>query len=74
MKTPGGSKFIRLEFIRKDGRLGWLEGEVFNYLDESGIYALVAHLRDVTERVDVERQKDGFIGITSHELKTPLTT
>jgi two-component system sensor histidine kinase VicK len=74
METPGASKLVRLQFIRQDGRRGWLEGELYNYLNEPGIYALVNNFRDVTERVDIERQKDGFIGITSHELKTPLTS
>lgn len=73
-QTPNTSQFVKLQFIRKDGTQGWLEGELFNYLNEPGIYALVANFRDVTERVDIERQKDGFIGIASHELKTPLTS
>jgi PAS domain S-box-containing protein len=74
LETPGTNRSVKLEFIHKDGRRGWLEGELFNYLDEPGIHALVAHYRDVTERVNIERQKDSFIGIASHELKTPLTS
>ena len=30
--------------------------------------------RDITERLELERRKDEFIGMASHELKTPLTT
>lgn len=74
LAIPGGCSFVKLQFIRKDGSYGWLEGEVFNYLTEPGIYAMVSHFRDVTERIGIEAQKDSFIGIASHELKTPLTS
>ena len=35
--------------------------------------ALVVH-QDVTERLELERRKDEFIGMAGHELKTPLTS
>lgn len=31
-------------------------------------------IEDITNRKDIEKQKDAFIGIASHELKTPITT
>ncbi len=31
-------------------------------------------IEDITERQELEKQKDLFIGIASHELKTPVTT
>lgn len=31
-------------------------------------------IEDITNRKDIEEQKDLFIGIASHELKTPITT
>ncbi|WP_153795951.1 PAS domain-containing sensor histidine kinase [Foetidibacter luteolus] len=31
-------------------------------------------LEDITDRVIIERRKDDFLSIASHELKTPLTT
>jgi two-component system, OmpR family, phosphate regulon sensor histidine kinase PhoR len=31
-------------------------------------------IEDITDRKDIEKQKDSFIGIASHELKTPITT
>jgi PAS domain S-box-containing protein len=71
---PGDRKGLKLEFIRKNGSHGWLEIDLLNYLNEPGINALVSHCRDITSRVDLENQKAGFIGVASHELKTPLTS
>jgi PAS domain S-box-containing protein len=34
----------------------------------------MACVRDIAERVRLEHQRDEFLGIASHELKTPLTT
>ncbi len=43
--------------------------------DEHGevLYA-ISILHDVTERIQSERRKDEFISMTSHELKTPVTS
>ena len=35
---------------------------------------LFAVARDITERKQLEKQKDDFLSIASHELKTPVTT
>ena len=43
-----------------------LEGE---YKDR-----ILLAIEDVTERLAIERRKDDFLSIASHELKTPLTT
>ncbi len=43
--------------------------------DERGNVALVITItQDITERMKVERRKDEFISMTSHELKTPVTS
>lgn len=34
----------------------------------------VQTLHDITRIIELEKQKDAFIGIASHELKTPITT
>jgi PAS domain S-box-containing protein len=36
-------------------------------------YRMVGCMADITERIEQETQKDAFLGIASHELKTPLT-
>ncbi|HEV2580941.1 MAG TPA: GAF domain-containing protein, partial [Ktedonobacteraceae bacterium] len=43
--------------------------------DENGQVALVISIvHDITERMLIERRKDEFISMASHELKTPVTS
>ena len=42
--------------------------------DIGGERVLLSILRDITDRKRLERQKDEFIAVASHELKTPLTS
>ena len=37
-------------------------------------YRLVGVMYDITKRKMLEEQKEEFIGIASHELKTPVTS
>lgn len=49
------------------------KGKVF--YDQSGdVLSLNGTLRDITEQRRDEQRKDDFIGMVSHELKTPLTS
>ncbi|SDG60887.1 hypothetical protein/two-component system, chemotaxis family, CheB/CheR fusion protein [Pedobacter terrae] len=43
--------------------------------DSSGkVYAIIHAAMDVTKLVRLQQQKDEFLGIASHELKTPVTS
>lgn len=42
--------------------------------DDGRLYGAVATLRDITERKQLEDQKDEFIYVATHELKTPITS
>lgn len=45
----------------------WLEISIYPTPDGLSFY-----LHDITDRKEIERQKDLFLGMTGHELKTPL--
>jgi PAS domain S-box-containing protein len=43
--------------------------------DENGnVLMVITIIHDITERMNVERRKDEFISMASHELKTPVTS
>ena len=51
----------------------WLEIAHFPVAPERGS-AEVILVRDVTHGVEQDRQRDAFLGVLSHELRTPITT
>lgn len=58
-----------------DGSLHWIEASGQGQFDEQGrLITLAGATFDITQRKLDEERKDTFIGIASHELKTPLTT
>lgn len=53
----------------------WVDTTITPLLDKSGKpKQFIAIRNDITKRKELERQKDEFIGIASHELKTPVTS
>ncbi|GAA3976923.1 ATP-binding protein [Pedobacter ginsengiterrae] len=59
---------------------GILQKSWFNFTykplkDSNGkVYAILHSAIDVTRQVQLQQQKDEFLGIASHELKTPVTS
>ncbi len=51
----------------------WLEIAHFPVAPERGSSEVVL-VRDVTHAVEQDRQRDAFLGVLSHELRTPITT
>ena len=47
---------------------------VANLYDEGEKFIIQCNIRDITERKEIERRKDNFISMASHELKTPVTS
>lgn len=58
---------------RKDGTRFFMSG-VMAPIYDGALTGFVKVAQDITERKLVEQQKDEFIGIASHELKTPVTS
>lgn len=60
---------------RKDGSLIDVSITISPIKDEEGvIIGATTITHDITDRKILERQKDDFLGIASHELKTPVTS
>lgn len=57
----------------KDGRIFYRYGSPING-DGGENYGYVWFFQDITEQENLVKQKDEFIGIASHELKTPLAS
>jgi PAS domain S-box-containing protein len=71
LEQSGVAKPWEQELIRKDGtRTPVIVGRVsLDYNSEH-----IAFVLDITERKELEKRKDEFLGIASHELKTPLSS
>jgi len=64
----------RIEVALADGSRAVMSVSSGPVLDEHGRIILgAAVVADVTERVRTERLRDAFIGVLSHELRTPIT-
>jgi PAS domain S-box-containing protein len=58
---------------RKDGTLFFVNGTMRPIYD-AALTGYVKVARDMTQQKLIEQQKEDFIGIASHELKTPVTS
>lgn len=71
MVATGVAHLEEKEFVRKDGSRfpALLVGTVF---DQEQRRAVIMFL-DITDRKEAERRKQEFLGMVSHELRSPLT-
>lgn len=61
--------------VKKDGRLVDVSVTISPLFDRNGqVIGASTIARDIGQYVELERRKDAFIGMASHELKTPITT
>ena len=59
---------------RKDGSTAEVEVHGVPLIDEGRLWGVYAIYQDISERREVERLKDEFVAMVSHDLKTPLTS
>ncbi len=67
----------RREFIleKKDGKKTYLQISASPIHNKQGqIFAAAATITDITHQKELEKRKDDFVNIASHELKTPITS
>ena len=61
-------------FCRRDGMSFPVEYVVAPMREQGEIIGAVVTFKDITDRLAVERMKDEFISVISHELRTPMTS
>jgi len=71
---PGKHITMTHQMRHKNGDYIWIESKMSNLLGEPPINAVIANFTDITDRFFDNKLREDFIGIASHELKTPLTS
>lgn len=74
LKRPGSTENAEYRILHKSGKHIWIESAMTNLLNDPNVKAVVINYRDITGRKKLETQKDDFIRIATHELKTPVTS
>jgi PAS domain S-box-containing protein len=58
-----------------DGSIHWIAAHGRARYDDHGVATrMVGMVSDITERKEYEQRRDDFLGVVSHELKTPITS
>jgi len=74
LKTGEPQKNAQLGVIHEK-KISWLLVNSIPLKDKTGaVYAVASSFQDITAQKQLEKQKDEFISIASHELKTTVTT
>jgi PAS domain S-box-containing protein len=74
LQQPGSTERALYRVLHKNGKHIWIESAMTNLLKDPNVGAVVINYRDISERKEFESQKDDFISIATHELKTPVTS
>jgi len=69
-----GKMLYEARLVHADGSIHWMRVQANVYYQDKIPVRLLGTLLDITEFKRLQQQKDDFISIASHELKTPITT
>ncbi|MCO5950937.1 PAS domain-containing sensor histidine kinase [Mucilaginibacter flavidus] len=69
-----GKLFYEARVLHSDGSTHWVRVQGKVYYKDSKAVRILGTLLDITEFKRLQQQKDDFISIASHELKTPITS
>ena len=65
---------IEFRIITATGKIKWVFTSAKVLFDNGKPVRMLGATVDITKRKELERQKDDFLAIASHELKTPVTS
>ncbi|HUS03110.1 MAG TPA: PAS domain-containing protein [Chitinophagaceae bacterium] len=65
---------IEFRIITAKGRTKWVSTSATVFYENDKPVRMLGATKDITKRKELERQKDEFLAIASHELKTPVTS
>lgn len=66
---------VQCRHVTGNGKVIWCEWFNSVLKDEKGkVKTIMSLIQDITEQKHMEKQKDNFFSVASHELKTPVTT
>lgn len=75
LRSTGQAFEIERQLRRRDNTLIWASLHFSAIQDDKGQpRSIIIVMLDITQRKSLEQQKDEFLGIASHELKTPVTS
>ncbi|MFH1723347.1 MAG: ATP-binding protein [Elusimicrobiota bacterium] len=71
----GRVRGVEMLRLRKDGRVVPVEVTFTVVKDDAGRpFGMVRVLRDITKRKEIERMKDEFVALVTHDLRIPMTS
>ena len=81
LADPESIQSVQYRYRNKDGSWSWMEAAASNQIKNPLIRGMVTISREITKRKKLEaelnralKERDEFISISSHELKTPITS